>query len=77
MVELFSDIPQEVRDRAKFWVDMSLRQNTLIQAAKMIREYMNSCVNEEEADYVDFYFNVRMEELLNASNNGQRKKRFW
>lgn len=70
MVELFSDIPQEVRDRAKFWVDMSLRQSTLIQAAKMIREYINSCVNEEEADYADFYFNVRMEELLNASNNG-------
>lgn len=70
MVELFSDIPQEARDRAKFWVDMSLRQSTLIQAAKMIREYINSCVNEEEADYADFYFNVRMEELLNASNNG-------
>ena len=70
MVELFSDIPQEVRDRAKFWVDMSLRQSTLIQAAKMIREYINSCANEEEADYADFYFNVRMEELLNASNNG-------
>lgn len=69
MIELFADIPQEVRDRAKFWIDMSLRQHTLSQAAKMIREYINSCTNEEEADFVEFYFHTRMEELLNAGHN--------
>ena len=69
MTELFANIPQEVRDRAKFWVDMSLHQKTLPQAARMIREYINSCVDEEEADFIEFYFHARMEELLNASNN--------
>ena len=68
MVELFSEIPQEVKDAAKFWVDMALRQNNPIDGVKMISEFINSCNNKEEKEFVDFYFNMRMEQLRNESN---------
>jgi len=35
----------------------------------ILNNYVNNCPNEEERTFVHFYFNLRMEELINASNN--------
>ena len=66
MKEIFEDIPQYVRDRAKFWVDLALTKNNPLEGIQMVAEYANSCEDEDEKDYVDFYFNMRLEELING-----------
>lgn len=69
MIELFSEIPQQIKDAAKFWVDMALQQKNPIDGVKMISEFIKTCSNEEEREFIDFYFNMRMEQLRNESNS--------
>ena len=63
MVEIFPNVSEQVRQQAKFWVDLALQQKNLYTAARMVSEYANSCFNDEEKDFVDFYFKMRLEEL--------------
>lgn len=69
MQEIFKQIPDRIKEQAKYWVDLALKQKNPYDAAAMVAEYANSCFNEEEKDFVDFYFNLRLEELLNENNN--------
>ena len=69
MQEIFKQIPDRIKEQAKHWVDLALKQKNPYDAAAMVAEYANSCFNEEEKDFVDFYFNLRLEELLNENNN--------
>ena len=66
MVELFTEIPEEAKKRAEFVFNMALRQNDMLNAVKILNEYTNSCVDEEEQEFVEFYFRMRLEELLNG-----------
>lgn len=67
MIEIYADIPQKTRDQAKFWVDMALRQKDLFEGIRMVSEYARSCESEEEKEFVDFYFKLRLEALKNGS----------
>lgn len=69
MTEIYENIPEQVRQQAKFWVDMALLQHSIPTAIRMVNEYINSCANEEEQEFVDFYFRSRMESLLEHANN--------
>ena len=69
MVEIFYDIPPHIKELAKNWVDLALRQTNPFEAVKMISNFANSCSTEEERDFVDFYFKLRLERLLNEHNN--------
>ena len=61
--ELFVNIPEEVKERTKLVADFALTQLQLPEAVKMLAQYTNTCFDEEEQDYVDFYFNMRFEQL--------------
>ena len=63
MIEIYANIPQTIREQAKFWADMALSQKNGFDAARMMNEYLNSCENEEEKDFVNFYFKLRIAEL--------------
>lgn len=65
MIELFTDIPDYVKIQSKFWVDLALQQRDALAAVKMIDDYRNSCLNEREKEFVDFYFNFRLKNLSN------------
>lgn len=65
MIEIFNNIPKEVRDNAKFWFEVALSQTDAKDTIRMLSEYRNSCENEEEQEFVDFYFNMRFEQLMN------------
>ena len=67
MIEIYADIPQTIKDQAKFWADMALSQKDSFNAAKMMIEYLNSCKNEEEKEFVNFYFKLRIAELNNEN----------
>lgn len=65
MQELFPNIPEVVRKNAEFIFDMALRQKNLLSTIKVLNEYTNTCASDEEKEFVEFYFNMRMEQMLN------------
>lgn len=63
MVELFADLNQEIKDVIRTFIDSTLKDFQLLDAAKIISEFANSCNDEEEQDFIDFYFNLKLEEM--------------
>lgn len=77
MVELFANVSKKVKDETKFWVDIAMLNPNPMDGAKEILAYQNTLKTEEEKDFVDFYFNMRMlqereDEKLDESNSNQR-----
>ena len=69
MVELFPNVPEHIRELAKNWVDLALKQPNPFEGVKMVSNFAHSCKTEEEKEFVDFYFRLRLEQLKNESNN--------
>lgn len=69
MVEIFKDIPDYIKIQSEFWVDKALQQHEVKDAFRIIEEYRNSCLNDKEKEFVDFYFNYRLEKLRNENIN--------
>lgn len=65
MIELFPDIPERVRKQTAFIVDIALSKNDPLSAVKILNEYTNSCYTEEERNFVQFYFKMKMEQMKN------------
>ena len=63
-IEIFNDIPEEIKQQTKFWFEVALSQPEIINAVSMLKEYRDSCSNEYEKSYVDCYFETRMRELI-------------
>lgn len=61
--EIFTEIPEDVKDKTKFWFEVAFSQINIADTIRMLKEYRNSCENEYERDYVDFYFNMRMAQI--------------
>lgn len=72
MTELYADIPDEVREGTEFIVNLALMQKNPLSAVRMVKEYADSCFNEYEKDFVDFYFNMRLEQLRNENSDDKR-----
>lgn len=65
MIEIFTNIPEEVKEQTKLIVNFIFSQLDPESGLKFIESYISSCENEEERDFIRFYFNMRMEQLLN------------
>ena len=61
MIELFPNVPEYIRRQTNFWIDMAMREDTLIGALNIIQKYMQTLKDEENRDYVAFAFTTRME----------------
>ena len=72
MTELYADIPDEVREGAEFIVNLALAQRNPLSAVRMVKEYADSCLNDYEKEFVDFYFNLRLEQLRNENSDDKR-----
>ena len=59
--EIFQDISKEFKACAEFIFNMALRQHNPQSVVKTLNNFTNSCINEEEKQFVEFYFNLRME----------------
>ena len=68
MTELFADVPKQVKDRAKFWVDIALLNHNPMEQAQEILKFRNSLEREDEKEFVDFYVNLR---ALQARDEGE------
>lgn len=67
MIELFTDISDQVKDQTKFWVNLALLQSSALEADRIIKNYIESLTNENERNFVQFYLRMKMEQLLDES----------
>lgn len=69
MVEIFTDIPEEVKEQTTLVANFIFSQFGPEAGLNFMKSYISSCQNEEEKKFVRFYFKMRMEQLLNENNN--------
>ena len=69
MNELFSNIPDISKNIMKQVVDSALFSSNPYSAIKIINNYIKAHSSEEEKNFIDFYFKLRMEQLKNESNS--------
>ena len=68
MIELFSNVSNAVKENAEFIFEMAMRQKNLYESAKILQNFVSLIEDEEEREFVDFYFNMRMEKLKYEHN---------
>ena len=68
MTEIFNGINDAFKARVDFIYDMMLHQNTIIQAMQALKDFSDTCT-EEQQDFIDFYLKLQMEKLKNENTN--------
>lgn len=69
MVEIFTNIPEEVKEQTRLVANFIFSKLEPESGLKFMESYISSCHDEEEKEFVRFYFNMRMEQILNENNN--------
>ena len=76
MTELFPNISQETRKQAELAWSIAKTCKNPMDAAEMLNSFTNyySLVSKEEGikEFLQFYFNLKMEELKNENNSSER-----
>lgn len=72
MIELFANVPQQTKNRLRFWIEMLSKEKNPIIWAKKILKFRESLQTEEEKEFVDFYINY-LGELKKNENNSNRE----
>lgn len=65
MIEIYANIPENIRKQTKTVVDFALSLKNPMSTARFVNQYVKTTLNEEEQDFIDFYFNMRLEQLKN------------
>lgn len=69
MTELFTDISPTIKNVIKRIIDITFDSSMkLSDAASIILEFAKTRPHKEQ-EFIDFYFNLKMEQLKNESNN--------
>lgn len=69
MIELFSNIPIEVKQKNQLIIDYMFQNFELWQILNFVNNYILFTSNDEEKDFIKFYVNLKMEQLNNENNN--------
>ena len=72
MVEIFAELPQEIKDSITKIIDILVDNYNPKDCVSIINEIINTTENEEEKDFIRFYFNLKVEQLNNEGNNDKR-----
>ena len=72
MIELFTNVPQQTKNRLKFWLEMLSKEKNPLIWSKKILEFRETLQTEEEKEFVDFYINY-LGELKKNEDNSNRK----
>lgn len=63
MIELFPNVTDDLIKKTKFWINIALLKKNPYNGAKIITNFKNRLKTQEEKDYVDFAFKVKLMEL--------------
>ena len=70
MIEIFTDISEDTKAAAKLIFNTALQLDP-IKMTKMLNDYTNALA-ERDQEFVRFYFQMRMRQIIDESNNNQR-----
>ena len=73
MIELFSELTPEFKERAKAFIDLTIRTQDLPMAVYAIKNFSNNC-SENEQEFIDFYLSLRARQVINESDYDQRQE---
>ena len=68
MIELFTNVPQQTKNRLKFWLEMLSKEKNPITWSRKILDFRETLRTEEEKEFVDFYINYLGELKKNEDN---------
>ena len=69
MTEIFENIPEYIKKQTEGIVELALLQKDLMGTISVLKNYRETCSNEEEQEFLDFYFNLKMEQLKNENSS--------
>lgn len=72
MIELFTNISEQKRKQAELLFNLAIQQKNIIKISELLHEFTQNILDDEERDFFNFYFNMRMEQLKNGNSNDQR-----
>lgn len=71
MIELFANVPQQTKNRLKFWLEILSKEKNPIIWSKKILKFRETLQTEEEKEFVDFYINYLGELKKNEDNSNR------
>lgn len=71
MIELFANVPQQTKNRLKFWLEMLSKEKNPITWSRKILDFRETLQTEEEKEFVDFYINYLGELKKNEDNSNR------
>lgn len=71
MIELFANVPQQTKNRLKFWLEILSKEKNPIIWSRKILEFRETLQTEEEKKFVDFYINYLGELKKNEDNSNR------
>ena len=71
MIELFANVPQQTKNRLRFWLEMLSKEKNPIIWSRKILDFRETLQTEEEKKFVDFYINYLGELKKNEDNSNR------
>lgn len=71
MIELFTNVPQQTKNRLRFWLEMLSKEKNPIIWSRKILDFRETLQTEEEKEFVDFYINYLGELKKNEDNSNR------
>ena len=71
MIELFANVPQQTKNRLKFWLEMLSKEKNPIIWSRKILNFRETLQTEEEKEFIDFYINYLGELKKNEDNSNR------
>lgn len=71
MIELFANVPQQTKNRLKFWLEILSKEKNPITWSRKILDFREALQTEEEKEFVDFYINYLGELKKNEDNSNR------
>ena len=69
MIELFEELPIEVKQQNEAMVDLIFKTLNPFQIDAFLKSYKATCETEEEKNFIDFLIQLKLEKYRNESNS--------
>lgn len=71
MIELFANVPQQTKNRLRFWLEILSKEKNPVIWSRKILDFREALQTEEEKEFVDFYINYLGELKKNEDNSNR------
>ena len=74
MIELFQNLAEQSKLMVTTFIDTAMQCIEPLKWPQLISKFANAMPTQQLEDFVDFYFNMKLEQLQNGDNDNQRQK---